>query len=138
MRNGSEGGLAVSPRVAETKGEATPEKHQVLLGQWLVESQSFAGGLADLRWRAGGEEASGRVAGGVDEGEQDRRRGNDGEQEDRLEVTLSSPAAGLNIATQADVVRRSQRDLAISFSEISEGDVALLTQITVAYYRLAR
>jgi hypothetical protein len=66
------------------------------------------------------------------------RVGNDGEQADRLSVTLSSPAAGLEIATQADVVRRSQRDLAISFSEIAEGDVALLTQITIAYYRLAR
>jgi len=66
------------------------------------------------------------------------RIGHDGEQEDRLAVTLSSPAAGLHIATQADVVRRSQRDLAISFREISEDDVALLTQITVAYYRLAR
>lgn len=66
------------------------------------------------------------------------RTGNDGEQADRLAVTLSSPAAGLRIETQADVVRRSQRDLAISFAEISEGDVALLTQITVAYYRLAR
>jgi hypothetical protein len=66
------------------------------------------------------------------------RTGNDGEQADRLAVTLSSPAAGLRIETQADVVRRSQRDLAISFCEISDGDVALLTQITVAYYRLAR
>jgi hypothetical protein len=66
------------------------------------------------------------------------RTGNDGEQADRLAVTLSSPAAGLRIETQADVVRRSQRDLAISFAEISEGDVALLTQITVAFYRLAR
>ena len=66
------------------------------------------------------------------------RTGNEGEQADRLQVTLSSPAAGLRIETQADVVRRSQRDLAISFSEISDADVALLTQITVAYYRLAR
>jgi PilZ domain len=66
------------------------------------------------------------------------RIGNDGEQADRLAITLSSPAAGLRIETQADVVRRSQRDLAISFTEISEADVALLTQITVAYYRLAR
>ena len=66
------------------------------------------------------------------------RTGNDGEQADHLEVTLSSAAAGVKIETQADVVRRSQRDLAISFSEISEADVALLTQITVAYYRLAR
>jgi hypothetical protein len=66
------------------------------------------------------------------------RTGNEGERADRLEVTLSSPAAGLKIETEADVVRRSQRDLAISFSEISDGDVALLTQITAAYYRLAR
>lgn len=66
------------------------------------------------------------------------RVGNDGEQADRLAVTLSAPAAGLAIATQADVVRRSQRDLAISFTEIAESDVALLTQITIAYYRLAR
>jgi hypothetical protein len=66
------------------------------------------------------------------------RTGNDGEQADRLAVTLAAPAAGLTIETQADVVRRSQRDLAISFAEIAEADVALLTQITVAYYRLAR
>lgn len=66
------------------------------------------------------------------------RTGHDGEHADRLAVTLSAPAANLKIETQADVVRRSQRDLALSFSEISERDVALLTQITVAYYRLAR
>ena len=66
------------------------------------------------------------------------RTGHDDEQADLLAITLSSPAAGLRIETQADVVRRSQRDLAISFSEIAESDVALLTQITVAYYRLAR
>jgi len=61
-----------------------------------------------------------------------------GEQAERLSVALSAPAAGLRIETQADVVRRSQRDLAIQFTEIDEADVALLTQITVAYYRLAR
>ena len=66
------------------------------------------------------------------------RTGKDGEQADRLAVTLSSPAAGLRIETEAEVVRRSQRDLAMSFTQISEADVALLTQITVAYYRLAR
>jgi c-di-GMP-binding flagellar brake protein YcgR len=66
------------------------------------------------------------------------RIGAEGEQDERLNVTLSSPAAGLRIEARADVVRRSQRDLAIQFSEIAEGDVALLTQITVAYYRLAR
>ena len=66
------------------------------------------------------------------------RVGQDDEQSDRLSVTLSSTAAGLTIEAEADVVRRSQRDLAISFSEIAEDDVALLTQITVAYYRLAR
>jgi PilZ domain len=66
------------------------------------------------------------------------RVGQDDEQSDRLSVTLSSTAAGLTIEAEADVVRRSQRDLAISFSEIADSDVALLTQITVAYYRLAR
>lgn len=66
------------------------------------------------------------------------RIGAEGEQEERLQVTLSSPAAGLWIETHAVVVRRSQRDLAIQFSEIADADVALLTQITVAYYRLAR
>jgi hypothetical protein len=40
--------------------------------------------------------------------------------------------------TQAEVVRRSQRDLSMRFTEIAEPDVALLAQITVAYYRLAR
>ena len=66
------------------------------------------------------------------------RTGAEGEQDERLKVTLSSPAAGLRIETQADVVRRSQRDLAIQFAQIADADVALLTQITVAYYRLAR
>ena len=51
---------------------------------------------------------------------------------------LSSPPAGLRIETEAEVVRRSQRDLSLRFTRIGEGDVALLTQITVAYYRLAR
>ena len=60
------------------------------------------------------------------------------EQADRLSVVLTSPPAALRIETQAEVVRRSQRDLSLRFTSISEGDVALLTQITVAYYRLAR
>ena len=66
------------------------------------------------------------------------RTGHEGEQADRLSVVLSSPPAGLRIETEADVVRRSQRDLALSFSRIDAADVAVLTQITVAYYRLAR
>jgi len=66
------------------------------------------------------------------------RVGAAGEQADALSLVLSSPAAGLRIVTQAEVVRRSQRDLSLRFSRIAEGDVALLTQITVAYYRLAR
>src|SRR5215218_5967446 len=45
-----------------------------------------------------------------------------GEQAERLSVALSAPAAGLRIETQADVVRRSQRDLAIQFTEIDEAD----------------
>jgi hypothetical protein len=66
------------------------------------------------------------------------RTGAAGEQAEALSVVLSSPAAGLRIETTAEVVRRSQRDLALRFTEIAEGDVALLTQITAAYYRLAR
>jgi hypothetical protein len=66
------------------------------------------------------------------------RTGAAGEQADRLCVALAAPAAGLRIEAQADVVRRSQRDLAVQFSEIADADVALLTQITFAYYRLAR
>ena len=66
------------------------------------------------------------------------RTGAAGEQAEALSVVLTSAAAGLRIETTADVVRRSQRDLSLRFSEIAEGDVALLTQITVAYYRLAR
>ena len=66
------------------------------------------------------------------------RVGAAGEQADTLSIVLESPPAGLRIQAQAGVVRRSQRDLALHFTEISEGDVALLTQITVAYYRLAR
>ncbi len=66
------------------------------------------------------------------------RTGADGEMADELSVVLSSPAAGLRIETQAAVVRRSQRDLSLRFTEIGEADVALLTQITVAFYRLAR
>ena len=53
-----------------------------------------------------------------------------------LKVVLSSPPAALRIETTAEVVRRSQRDLSLRFCEIAEADVALLTQITVAYYRL--
>ena len=66
------------------------------------------------------------------------RIGAPGEQADALSVVLQSPAAGMRIETRADVVRRSQRDLSLHFSEISETDIALLAQITVAYYRLAR
>ena len=66
------------------------------------------------------------------------RTGAAGEQADTLKVVLSSPPAALRIETTAEVVRRSQRDLSLRFSEIADGDVALLTQITVAYYRLAR
>jgi hypothetical protein len=66
------------------------------------------------------------------------RTGAAGEQADALSVVLASPAAGLRIETEAEVVRRSQRDLSLRFTSIAEGDVALLTQITVAYYRLAR
>jgi hypothetical protein len=61
-----------------------------------------------------------------------------GEHADRLSVVLTSPPAGLRIETEAEVVRRSQRDLSLRFTRIGEGDVALLTQITIAYYRLAR
>jgi hypothetical protein len=66
------------------------------------------------------------------------RIGHPGEQADRLSVVLASPQAGLRIVTEADVVRRSQRDLALQFAQIDAADVALLTQITIAYYRLAR
>ena len=66
------------------------------------------------------------------------RTGAAGEQADALKVVLSSPQAALRIETTAEVVRRSQRDLSLRFSAIAEEDVALLTQITVAYYRLAR
>ena len=65
------------------------------------------------------------------------RTGHEGEQADRLSVVLASPAAGLRIETEAEVVRRSQRDLALHFTRIDAADVALLTQITIAYYRLA-
>ena len=60
------------------------------------------------------------------------------EQADALSVVLTSPPAAMRIETEAEVVRRSQRDLSLRFTRIAEGDVALLTQITVAYYRLAR
>ena len=60
------------------------------------------------------------------------------EQADTLSVVLTSPPAAMRIETEAEVVRRSQRDLSLRFTRIAEGDVALLTQITVAYYRLAR
>ena len=66
------------------------------------------------------------------------RTGAEGELADTLAIVLESPPAGLRIEAEADVVRRSQRDLALRFTAIAEGDVALLTQITVAYYRLAR
>lgn len=66
------------------------------------------------------------------------RTGAAGEQADRLSVVLTSPPAELRLETEAEVVRRSQRDLSLRFTRIAEGDVALLTQITVAYYRLAR
>ena len=66
------------------------------------------------------------------------RIGAPGEQSEVLSVVLQSPAAGMRIETRAEVVRRSQRDLSLNFIEISETDIALLAQITVAYYRLAR
>ena len=66
------------------------------------------------------------------------RIGAPGEQAEALSIVLHSPAAGMRIETRADVVRRSQRDLSLHFTEISETDIALLAQITVAYYRLAR
>ena len=66
------------------------------------------------------------------------RTGAAGEAADALTVVLASPAAGLRIETRAEVVRRSQRDLSMRFTEIAESDVAVLAQITVAYYRLAR
>jgi hypothetical protein len=66
------------------------------------------------------------------------RIGAAGEQADHLSVVLTSPPAELRLETEAEVVRRSQRDLSLRFTRIAEGDVALLTQITVAYYRLAR
>ena len=66
------------------------------------------------------------------------RIGAPGEQAEALSVVLESPAAGMRIEARADVVRRSQRDLSLNFTEISETDIALLAQITVAYYRLAR
>jgi hypothetical protein len=61
-----------------------------------------------------------------------------GEHAESLSVVLTSPPAELRIETEAEVVRRSQRDLSLRFTRIGEADVALLTQITVAYYRLAR
>ena len=60
------------------------------------------------------------------------------EQADGLSVVLTSPPAAMRIETEAEVVRRSQRDLSLRFTQIAKSDVALLTQITVAYYRLAR
>jgi len=66
------------------------------------------------------------------------RTGAAGEQGDALSLVLSSPVAGVRIEAEAEIVRRSQRDLSLRFTEISESDVALLSQITVAYYRLAR
>ena len=67
------------------------------------------------------------------------RIGAPGEQADALSVVLQSPAAGMRIETRADVVRRSQRDLSLTLHrDLPETDIALLAQITVAYYRLAR
>ena len=66
------------------------------------------------------------------------RVGSADEQVSRLSVVLTSPPAAMRIETEAEVVRRSQRDLSLRFTEIAKSDVALLTQITVAYYRLAR
>ena len=65
------------------------------------------------------------------------RTGAAGEQGDTLSLVLRSAAAGLQIEAEAAIVRRSQRDLSLSFTRIAESDVALLAQITVAYYRLA-
>jgi hypothetical protein len=60
------------------------------------------------------------------------------EQAETVSVVLTSPPAAMRIEAEAEVVRRSQRDLSLRFTRIAEADVALLTQITVAYYRLAR
>jgi len=66
------------------------------------------------------------------------RTGAAGEQGDTLSLVLESAPSGLRIEADAAIVRRSQRDLSLTFTRIAESDVALLSQITVAYYRLAR
>jgi len=64
------------------------------------------------------------------------RTGAAGEQGDSLSLILESSSAGLRIEADAAIVRRSQRDLSLTFTRIAEPDAALLAQITVAYYRL--
>src|SRR5215207_3901833 len=66
------------------------------------------------------------------------RTGAVGEHGDTLSLVLESAPSGLRIEADAAIVRRSQRDLSLTFTRIAESDVALLSQITVAYYRLAR
>jgi hypothetical protein len=64
------------------------------------------------------------------------RTGAAGEAADRIEVVLEAAQAGLRIAAQADVVRRTSADLSVRFVDLAPGDAALLQQIVVAYYRL--
>jgi hypothetical protein len=48
---------------------------------------------------------------------------------------LEAAAAGLLIQAEAEVVRRTDEDLWLRFSEIAERDVLLLRQLAVAFYR---
>ena len=59
-----------------------------------------------------------------------------GEQAETLSVVLDLAARDLRIETGRGRAPRSAT--CVRFTRIGEGDVALLTQITVAYYPLAR
>jgi hypothetical protein len=54
---------------------------------------------------------------------------------DSVEVVIEAAQAGLRIEAQAELVRVTDHDLSLRFTQIAAGSVTLLQQIALAYYR---
>jgi hypothetical protein len=65
------------------------------------------------------------------------RTGAAGEAADAVAIVLEAPQAGLRVAAEAAVVRRTPLDVSLRFTAIEPQDAALLQQLSIAYYRLA-
>jgi hypothetical protein len=92
---------------------------------------------ARLRPGAGGEEwetvTRDISAGGL----RVARTGAAGEEGDAVAFVLEAAQAGLRVAGEAEVVRRTDADLSLRFTAIDEDAVRLLQQLSIAYYRFA-